>query len=184
MAAVSSPRTDLRRSPPWTWQQWLVLGVCFGLGHGITQRLLELGFDQGSDTFQSFGVKSFPGQSLETLRSRHGVQAGSLLVDFVALEREKRSKQEQAESEKRRAALEEDQRTEQERLQREAEHLRLDALDRTPREEAAPAPSAPYEPEPAPTGPEPAPEPPAADLTTPLPPLPEAPPAPSPAGRP
>jgi len=185
MAAVSPSRSaaspPARARPParWPWWGWLVLGGLFALGHGIALRLIDLRPNEGPAGFQNFGVKPFPGQSLESLRRRDRSQPGSLLVDFEAIEREKRSRQEQAEFQQRRTALEDSQRQEQERLQREAEQLRLDALDRVPAEPAAPEP----QPEPPAAAPEPAPAAPADTLPS-LPPLPEAPPAPNPAGRP
>lgn len=189
MAAVSSPRSAATRSSGWTWRQWLALGACFALGHGVAQRLIEFRPDEGPGGFQNFGVKPFPGQSLEALRRRQSGPATSLLVDFEELERQKRNQQEKEEFEQRRSELEQSQRDEEERLRREAEQVRLDALDRGPAEpEAAEPPSerrAERRSDPVPPVQDFAPAAPLpADPPSSLPPLPEAPPAPSPAGRP
>ena len=37
MVAVPPPRSAVRRD----WIYWLVLGVCFGIGHGIAERLIR-----------------------------------------------------------------------------------------------------------------------------------------------
>lgn len=185
MAAVSSPRPAAASSPGFTWRHWLALGACFAVGHGVAQRLIDFRPDEAPGGFQNFGVKPFPGQSLEALRRRHPGQAASLLVDFEELERQKRSQKEKAEFDQRRSELEQSQRDEEERLRREAEQVRLDALDRVPGEPDAPQPQADRQAEPSPAAGDFAPTAPLPAESVPaLPPLPEAPPAPSPAGRP
>lgn len=54
------------------WRRPLLVGVCFGLGYGITQRLLDLRLPQFVSWGQSFDVRETPGTSLESLRLRHG----------------------------------------------------------------------------------------------------------------
>jgi hypothetical protein len=185
MAAVSSPRPAATRTSGWTWWQWLALGACFAVGHGVAQRLIDFRPDEAPGGFQNFGVKPFPGQSLEALRRRQAGQRASLLVDFEELERQKRSQKEKAEFEQRRSELEQSQRDEEERLRREAEQVRLDALDRPPVEPEPSQPQAEGRPEPPGAGADLTPAAPLPAETVPaLPPLPEAPPAPSPAGRP
>jgi len=163
----------------WSWKQWLALGVCFGLGHGITERLLKLRSDDGPAGVQNFGMQAFPGQPLETLRRRHGGPVLPLRADLEALEQDKRLAREKAEAQERQGDLEAQQKAEQEQAREEAEQRRLEALDRRPAPEAAPATlPAP----PAPAQAPPTPELPAAGPT--LPPLPQAPPPPGPVTTP
>lgn len=166
-------------SQRWTWRHWLALGACFGLGHGIADRLLKLRGDDGPAGVQNFGVQAFPGQSLETLRRSHGGPVLPLRADLDALEQDKRLAKEKAEAEERQSDLEAQQKAEQEQAREEAEQRRLEALDRRPAPEAAPAPLPPL---PAADPVPPAPEPPAAGPV--LPPLPQAPPPPGPATTP
>ena len=180
MVAASSPRSARRRD----WRHWLALGLCFGLGHGITQRLLDLRSDEGSAGVQKFGVQPFPGESLDALRRRYGNQSQPLRADLEALEQERRSQQEKAEAEQRRSELDGQQEAEQQQIRQEAERDRMEALDRKeagdpaapalpPLESVAPPPAAPAPELPAPSANGPA-----------LPALPQAPPAPIPASQP
>lgn len=180
MVAASSPRSAPRRD----WRFWLALGLCFGLGHGITQRLLDLRSDEGSAGVQKFGVQPFPGESLDALRRRYGNQSQPLRADLEALEKERRSQQEKAEAEQRRSELDGQQEAEQQQIRQEAERARIEALDRNQAGDAA-APALPPLESVAPPPPAPAPELPAPSGTGPaLPALPQAPPAPSPASQP
>ena len=189
MVAVHSSRSAARRD----WRHWLALGVCFGLGHGIADRLIRSQGDGGGPAgHQNFGVQAFPGETLEALRRRHGDAPKDVVVDFAALEQEKRNQQDQADTGKDRAELEDRQRAEARQAQQEAERARLDALDGasppTPAPggttglESLPQPAAPDLEVPAPSrgsNPEPA-----AGPGLQLPALPEAPPAPIPAAQP
>jgi hypothetical protein len=189
MVAVPPPRSAARRD----WIYWLVLGLCFGLGHGIAERLIRAqGEGDAPAGHQNFGVQAFPGQTLEALRRRYGGAPQAVWVDFESLEQEKRNQQDQADAEKHRAELEDRQRADDRQAQQEAERARLDALDgaspSTPSAggstslESVPQPAAPNLEVPAPsTGVSPEP---AAGTGLKLPVLPEAPPAPSPATRP
>ena len=181
--AASAPRRD--------WRQWLVLGLLFGLGHGVTDRLIRgQGEGAGPAGSQNFSVQPFPGESLEALRRRYGTRPEDVRVDFEALDQEKRNQQDLAETEKRRAELEDRQQAEDRQSQQEAERARVDALDRQAGGHLAAPALPPLEPVPPPaTNPEPsstagsekAPE---AGTGLQLPALPEAPPAPNPAARP
>ena len=82
--------------PP-LWQGPLVVGLCFGLGYGITQRLLALGLPQLIQLGQGFEVRSFPGTSLESLRLRFGAEGQPIRAD---LERQ-RLEEQQREAEQR-----------------------------------------------------------------------------------
>jgi hypothetical protein len=186
MVAVTTPRSAARRD----WRHWLVLGVCFGLGHGIADRLIRGQGDGGAPAgHQNFGVQAFPGETLEALRRRHGGASGNVVVDFASLEQEKLNEQEQTDVEKQRAELEQRRRAEDGQAQQEAERARLKVPDgATPATEAGvdstpletlPQPAPPNLEVPAPSSPEPA-----AGTGIRLPPLPEAPPAPNPAAQP
>lgn len=195
MVAVPPNRSGARRgatasAPRRDWRQWVILGLLFGLGHGITQRLIRgQGDGSGPAGHQNFGIQPFPGESLEALRRRYGTRPEDVRVDFEALDQEKRNQQELAETEKRRTELEDRQRAEDHQAQQEAERARLDALDKSagasvgapalPPLESVPPPSA--SPEPSAPSTERSP---AAGTGLQLPPLPEAPPAPNPASRP
>lgn len=181
-AAASAPRRD--------WRQWLVLGLLFGLGHGVTERLIRgQGDGAGPAGSQNFGVQPFPGESLEALRRRHGTRPEDVRVDFEALDQEKRNQHDQAETERRRAELEDRQRAEERQVQQEAERARVDALDRQAGDNSAAPALPPLEPLPPPAAnPEPttpgSEKAPAAGTGLQLPVLPEAPPAPNPSSRP
>lgn len=186
MVAVPPPRSAARRD----WRYWLVLGACFGFGHGVTERLIRgQGDGTGPAGSQNFGVQPFPGESLEALRRRHGGAPRDVWVDFESLEQEKRSQQDQADAEKQRAELEDRQRAEDRQVQQQAERARLDALDRPSPSTPGAGESTPLESLPQPVLEVPAPSTgsspePAAGTGLKLPALPEAPPAPSPATRP
>ena len=122
-AAVSQRRRD--------WRYWLALGLLFGVGHGIAQRLIDgQGEGGGPAGSQSFGVEPFPGEGLEALRRRFGTRPEDVRADLEGLQQQKRDQQQQAETEKRRSELEERQQVEDRQAQQEAERARLDALDR------------------------------------------------------
>ena len=67
---AATPRTRSRQVS--LWRRPLLVGVCFGLGYGITQRLLDLRLPGLVSWGQSFDVREFPGTSLESLRLLHG----------------------------------------------------------------------------------------------------------------
>lgn len=123
------------------WQAWLLLGICTGLGYGLTQRLLDLQpGEPGLGGHQSFAVKAFPGTSLDGLR--RGQRAGasrSLRADLDAVAAERRRKQEAKELEQRQVEIEQRQREEQSRLDAEQDRLRLEELNDTPEPPADPS---------------------------------------------
>jgi len=192
---VAVPRS--RSAPRRDWRYWMALGACFGLGHGIADRLIRAQGDGGGPAgHQNFGVQAFPGETLEALRRRHGDAPRDVFVDFAALEQEKRNQQDQADADKDRSELEDRQRAEARLAQQEAERARLDALDGASPSIPAPGPapggSTSLESLPQPAAPDlevPAPSrgsnpEPAAGPGLQLPALPEAPPAPIPAAQP
>jgi hypothetical protein len=188
MVAAPPPRRGVRGfngsggplgSQRWTWRHWLALGACFGIGHGIAARLIELRPDDGPAGVQNFGVQAFPGQTLDAMRQRYGKPGLPVRADLDALQQERRSQLDKAEAERRRGELDDRQEQEDRQARQEAERARIEALDpkATPALPALP----PLNPEPPPAA---APEPlaPAAGPALPL--LPQAPPAPSPAAQP
>jgi len=60
------------------WRRPLLVGLCFGLGYGLTQRLLELRLPGFVQWGQSFDVREAPGTSLESLRLRFGSEGQEL----------------------------------------------------------------------------------------------------------
>lgn len=135
-----------RRRSRWDWPMWLLVGACFGLGYGFTQRLMRMNLSEAWKGEQLFGVKSVPGTSLSVLRQRAGGGEQPLRADLDLLEQERRKAEEGRELERRQAEISRRDEQNQERLQRDAERARLDALER----QAAPPPPAPREPEPMP----------------------------------
>jgi hypothetical protein len=71
--------------PKSRWQGPLVAGLCFGLGYGITQRLLSLQLPTFVQLGQGFELRSFPGTGLQSLRLKFGTEAQPIRAD---LERE------------------------------------------------------------------------------------------------
>ncbi len=54
------------------------MGLCFGVGYGLTQRLLDLQLPGLVQWGQSFEVRQPPGTSLESLRLRFGSELNDL----------------------------------------------------------------------------------------------------------
>lgn len=166
-AATAASRPRAAQAFARRWKRWLLLGACFGLGYGLTQRLLSLRVDTTWNGRQRFEVKPFPGTELDSLRRRFGDASMEIRGDLDLLELERQQKREAAAIEKRRNEME----------QRERER------QQAPPEESAPPPAADaaVERPPAPESPllpplsEPDPLPP-----EPLPPPPGAPPSPTP----
>ena len=134
MARSSNPVTTA--PPRRLWRTPLVVGICFGLGYGLTNRLLALQWPGFVQLGQSFDVRPFPGTSLESLRQRFGAegQAIGADLDLIELEAQNRKAEEQARLQ-----------AEQELKRLEAPELPLDAA--APADEAsAPAPEAPAAP--------------------------------------
>ena len=176
MPTAPSPTTRTRRqarsSPPAPrWRHWLLLGLFFGLGHGLTQRLLGVRWQDNSNRPPAFrATPRSGGISLDELRQRHGDQTKALVADLDSLAREKREQQQKLEAAKREetARLSAAQQEEKDRL--ESERRRLDAFNRPPEPAASPpgqqqgalpvTPATPELPPPDPFAGEPAPTPP------------------------
>jgi len=118
---------------------WLFVGACFGLGYGVTQRLMRLNPGAVWQGSQLFGVKPFPGTPLGALRERFGNDAMEILGDLDLLELERKRKEEEREVARREADLKRRQGEEEQRRQLEEERLRLEQIQR----ESAPAPEPP-----------------------------------------
>ena len=79
MAQVSSrpqprPKSGTKPGTQPRWQLPLLVGVCFGLGYGVANRLLALQLPAFVRLGQGFEVRPFPGQSLESLRLQFGTE--------------------------------------------------------------------------------------------------------------
>lgn len=75
---------------PRLWLGPLVAGLCFGLGYGLTQRLVALNVTDLVRFGQNFDVQPVPGTSLESLRLRFGAEAQQIrgILDLDQLERQ------------------------------------------------------------------------------------------------
>jgi hypothetical protein len=69
---------------PRFWVAPLLAGCCFSMGFGIADRVVSLQSDQQPAPTQRFAPSTFPGESLQTLRSLHQ-DAPTLQVDLAAL---------------------------------------------------------------------------------------------------
>lgn len=80
------------------WRTPLVVGICFGLGYGITNRLLALQWSGFVQLGQSFDVRPFPGTSLQSLRQKFGAEGQAIRgdLDLMELEAQNRQAEEQA----------------------------------------------------------------------------------------
>jgi hypothetical protein len=62
----------------------VVAGLCFGLGYGITQRLLSLQLPTFVQLGQGFELRAFPGTALQSLRLKFGSEAQHAHADVFA----------------------------------------------------------------------------------------------------
>lgn len=92
LSASTPPRPRPR------WQVPLLAGVCFGLGYGLTHRLLALQLPSLVRLGEGFEVRPFPGTSLESLRLRFGDDSQEVRgnLDLLELERQTNADQPQA----------------------------------------------------------------------------------------
>ena len=68
------------------WVGPLVAGCCFALGYGITERVLTPQTNAEDPVPEAFTPLSFPGDSLQEIRTRFSDDDSSLQVDVTALE--------------------------------------------------------------------------------------------------
>jgi hypothetical protein len=87
-SAPAPPPAPARSAGGW-WRLPVVVGVCFGLGYGVVQRLMAVEFPRMVQLGQSFDVREFPGTALEALRLRAGTEAESIRGDLGVLELDK-----------------------------------------------------------------------------------------------
>jgi hypothetical protein len=73
------------------WRTPLVVGLCCGLGYGITNRLLALRLPGFLQLGQSFDVRPFPGTSLESLRRQFGTENEGIRGELDLLELEEQT---------------------------------------------------------------------------------------------
>lgn len=112
MATAPPPKTRPRQArreptpPSPRWRRWLLLGLIFGLGYGITQRLLEVPWGEGTPKAPTFKEKSPPsGTTLDEMRERQGEKPKPLPADLEELgrqQREEENKEQEAEQEEER----------------------------------------------------------------------------------
>ncbi len=88
MATVPAPHTTPQPATPDWWRVPLLVGVCFGFGYGVVQRLMAMEFAPLVQLGQSFEVREFPGTTLEALRLRSGAEVQSIRGDLGVLELE------------------------------------------------------------------------------------------------
>ena len=90
LSASTPPRSRPR------WQVPLLAGVCFGLGYGLTHRLLALQLPSLVRLGEGFEVRPFPGTSLESLRLRFGDDSQEVRGNLDLLELERQTNADQA----------------------------------------------------------------------------------------
>jgi len=96
-AAAAAGRTP----PPLNRRLWrtpLVVGICFGLGYGLTHRLLALQWSGFVQLGQSFDVRPFPGTTLESLRQKFGAEGQAIRGDLDLMELEARNRKAEAQA--------------------------------------------------------------------------------------
>jgi len=107
--ATPSPTEQKNRKRPRFWLGPLLVGGCFALGYGMTQRVMILRGNMQQPQQQSFGRTPFPfpGERLEGLRRRHGGSSADLQADVAAKEAKiaaQRKAKEQAEKQAKQQA--------------------------------------------------------------------------------
>jgi hypothetical protein len=129
----------------------LLAGLCFGLGYGLTHRLLALQWPSLVRLGQGFEVRPFPGTSLESLRLRFGADSQEVrgTLDLLELERQTAADKPPAQPEARPTA-EAEARLTREELEA-ASELPADPELAAPRADAPPPPQLPGADQPQPS---------------------------------
>ena len=85
---MESGNPETRKSPqkPRFWVGPLVVGCCFSLGYGVTDRVLTLHGNAEEPRPEAFEQVLFPGDSLSGLRQRAGTATNLLQVDLDEIE--------------------------------------------------------------------------------------------------
>ena len=78
----AQPGAKIQPIPRSRWQGPVVAGLCFGLGYGITQRLLSLQLPTFVQLGQGFELRAFPGTALQSLRLKFGTEAQPIRGDL------------------------------------------------------------------------------------------------------
>jgi len=81
----NTPAAPVARRPRF-WVGPFLAGCCFTLGYGVTHRLVTLQSNPETPEPELFAPAEFPGDSLRSLRDRHGQTSGGLQVDVAAIE--------------------------------------------------------------------------------------------------
>ena len=123
------PRTEGAKGP---WWRWLVFGLCFSLGFGLTQRLSRMGSSPAKGGIPSFSAQDPPGTRLGELQKRFGAEGHSLLGNLERLAEERLQERQSQEEESRKAAQEQRDQERQDAARREADRARLEALNNGP----------------------------------------------------
>lgn len=118
MATSTAPRRPPAKP---FWRGPLLLGLCFALGYGVTQRLLALGLPSLVQLGQGFEVRDFPGTSLESLRLRFGSEGQPLPADLERQRREQQERQAEQERQRQEQQLQVERQQQEEQLRRQLE---------------------------------------------------------------
>ncbi len=131
------PRSEAARGP---WWRWLVFGLCFSLGYGLTQRLGRMGSSSAAKgEVPAFAAQESPGTRLGELQKRFGAEGKSLVADLDRLLEERRQEGQRQEEESRKANQDQLNQEREDAAQRQADRIRLEALNNGP-DPAAPNP--------------------------------------------
>lgn len=162
--STTRQRRTRRDTPGPSWSRWLVLGLIFGLGYGLTQRLLEVRWSDSSTGTPAFRAKPPQGGApLRELRQRQGNDKAPLAADLNELEKrqianqdkEKREEAKRQEERERQDAAQEDSKDAFGRKQRPLDAMGASPepppLDLPPPPAAQEAPPEPVLPEPQPS---------------------------------
>ena len=147
-AGPPRPGAKIQPIPRSRWQGPLVAGLCFGLGYGITQRLLSLQLPTFVQLGQGFELRAFPGTALQSLRLKFGSEAQPIRGDLEREQLQEESKAADPSAEPAKDGLGEAETS----SQNEQKSANLDAVDGL-------APPVPLLPPPAAPRPAPAPQP-------------------------
>ena len=151
---TTRPRPARRAASGPRWRRWLLLGLFFGLGYGLTQRLLEVRWGEGSTRAPAFKPKSTPsGTPLGELRQQKGDNSQPLAADLEKLARQQREEKEKQEALKQEQTQRQNAAIEEEKKSLESGRRRLEEMGNS-QEPLTPEPTTPEVPQlPPPTPP-------------------------------
>jgi hypothetical protein len=117
--SASEPAAAPRRPFPALGRRGLlVVGLCFGVAYGLTQRILSLDLGEWRPLSHPFDVKPRPGTGLDPLRQRFGASRRPIQADLEALDLEKANREAEVRQRREQAEQELQLREEQQRLER------------------------------------------------------------------